>query len=210
MKRIITVWIILILCAYVSLVYAHTYKSEEAQLDSIVNELHELGGGINKVHNLKCVEAGAPEVEVRILPTEQLDEIENRLTSGMDAMGAIRFAEKFLQAVYDYDFPMMKDMICPHPDVLSFFTEDVYPFALKLRKRDGMTLNAQKGIYSKCNGIADLDITVFSETEDIPGYYKANVYFDAFPKTDEAEFVRLRVMVFQNIEDGTFSIFSIK
>lgn len=155
-------------------------------------------------------EAAATDVEVRVLPTEQLGEIENRLTSGMDALGAIRFAEKFLQAVYDFDFSTMKAMICPHPDVQSFFTEEVYPFALKSRKRDGMWLNAQKGIYSKCEGLSDLDITTFSDTKDIPGYYKANVYFDASPKTEDAEFVSLRVMVFQNIEDGSFSIFSIK
>lgn len=62
-----------------------------------------------------------PEVEVKILPTERLTETENRLTSKMDALGAIRFAEKFLQTVYDYDFSTMKSMICPHPDVQSFF-----------------------------------------------------------------------------------------
>ena len=155
-------------------------------------------------------EAAATDVEVRVLPTEQLGEIENRLTSGMDALGAIRFAEKFLQAAYDLDFSTMKVMICPHPVVQSFFTEEMYPFALKSSKRDGMWLNAQKGIYSKCEGLSDLDITTFSDTKDIPGYHKANVYFDAFPKTEDAEFVSLRVMVFQNIEDGSFSIFSIK
>lgn len=148
--------------------------------------------------------------QVKILPTENLCEVENLLTTKMDALGAIQFAEKFLKAAYDYDFTTMKTMMCPHPFVQSFFTEDVYPVALKPWKRDGMTLNAKKGIYSKCIDITDLDITTFADTEDIPGYYKANVHFDAFPKTEDSEHVKLRVMVFQNIEDGTFSIFSIK
>lgn len=150
------------------------------------------------------------EVSVKILHTEQLNEIENLLTSKMDALGAIHFAEKFLQAAYNLDYPAMKSMICTHPDVQSFFTEEVYPIALKPRKREGMKQNAVKGIYSKCVDITDLDITTFTDTKDIPGYYKANVHFDAFPVSEDAEFVRLRVMVFQNIEDGSFSIFSIK
>lgn len=189
--------------------YKYTEPLRIRTLKNIANGIHYVLNFVYK-DDAKAKYLPTDNVMVKVLPTEQLGEVENQLTSGMDALGAIRFAEKFLQATYDYDFPTMKDMICPHPDVLTFFTEDVYPVALKLRKRDGMTLNAQKGIYSKCNGIADLDITSFSETEDIPGYYKANVYFDAFPKTEEAEFVSLRVMVFQNIEDGTFSIFSIK
>lgn len=150
------------------------------------------------------------EVTVDVLHTEHLNEIENLLTSQMDALEAIHFAEKFLQAAYDLDFSTMKSMICTHPDVQSFFTEEVYPIALGLRKREGMKQNAIKGIYSKCIDITDLDITTFTDTKDIPGYYKANVHFDAFPKTEEVEHVRLRVMVFQNIDDGTFSIFSIK
>lgn len=149
------------------------------------------------------------DVTVKVLPTEDLAEIENQLTSNMDALGAIRFAENFLQAAYDFDFSSMKMMVCSHPSVLSFFTEEMYPFAIKPMKRDGMYLNAQKGIYSKCEGINDLDLSTFS-AEDIPGYYKANVYFDAFPMSENAEFVSLRVMVFQNIEDGSFSIYSIK
>ena len=150
------------------------------------------------------------DASVKVMHTETLNEVENLLTTKMDALGAIHFAEKFLQAAYDLDYPTMKSMICTHPDVQSFFTEEVYPIALKLKKREGMKQNAIKGLYSKCEGIADLDITTFTDTKDIPGYYKANVYFDAFPKTEDAEFVSLRVMVFQNIEDGTFSIFSIK
>ncbi len=156
-----------------------------------------------------CIDETTTEVEVKVLHIKQLTEIENQLTFKMDPMGAIRFAEKFLQAIYDYDFPTMKAMISTLPEVQSFFTEDVYPYALKSNKREGMKQNATKGIYSKCEGITDLDLSTFGD-EDIPGYYKANVYFDAFPKTDEAEFVRLRVMVFQSIEDGSFSIFSIK
>lgn len=150
------------------------------------------------------------DAAVKVMHTEQLNEVENLLTTKMDALGAIHFAEKFLQAAYNLDYPTMKSMICPHPDIQSFFTEEVYPIALKTRKREGMKLNAIKGIYSKCEGITDLDITTFTDTKDIPGYYKANVHFDACPKTEDAEFVSLRVMVFQNIEDGSFSIFSIK
>lgn len=132
------------------------------------------------------------------------------VSSEIDIQGAIKFAEDFLEAAYFDDIDKMKTMICKHPDVQSWWTDDTYKYALKRTKKEGMRLNLTRSIYSKCDGIYDLDITTFDGVEEIPGYYKVNVHFDADTNQDDAEFVSLRVMVFQNETDHSFSIFSIK
>lgn len=211
MNKIITLMILLSVCNWWSAV-AQSPDSED-ELNKLMNELRMLGaqqktkdlGNIPVELDSSIALKGAP-----LIPTVNLDNVDIEVSSGIDVLGAIQFAEKFLTAAYFEDFSKMKSMICNHPDVRAFWTDDVYRVALKEHKKEGMRLNFENGIYSKCVGFKDLDMTTFTNTDDIPGYHKVNVYFDADSTGEDAEFVGLRVMVFQNIEDGQFSIFSIK
>lgn len=148
-----------------------------------------------------------PEVYNPILRS---DSIEVDVSTPIDIEGAISFAEEYLTAVYNHDIPKMKAMTCQNPDVQAFWTQEVYANVSMGRKNLYIYENALQGIPLTCIRIYDLDITTFSGTRDIPGYHKVNVRFAPFNRATAPHDFSLRVMVFQKIDDDSFSIFSIK